>query len=1144
MKSLLNLKKCFAAAVALVFAGSIMAQSITVTGTVKDTSGEALMGVTVIVDGTTTGTATGIDGTYSIRVPNASSVLRFSYMGYADQTISVGNQTKIDVVLAEDATAMEDVIVIGYGTVRKSDITGAVSHIGSEEIKERPVQNALQAMQGKMPGVDITTESRPGALGEIRIRGNRSLNASNAPLYVVDGIPVGSGVGTGPNTSLIGEHEYSQTAGSIADINPADIESIDILKDASATAIYGSRGANGVILITTKKGEKGRTRINYDGTVTFTRVKSLTDWMTSGEKIDYQRQAYINAGTYEGNGARYGNAPDPLFDYQKFVGNWEYMIPAVAMAYQLNNGDIYNPVLRDATPEEIAKGYAAKVPVYDSSKWFDNDWTEYVTRVAKTHNHQISVSGGNETTRFYASAAYLNQESTNKDQDYERFTFNANGEVKATKWFTMGMSNNLSYSIQDYGIMNNLKNGGAKDSYGQALNLSRLAPTFADADGNPVWVTGRENEGKYALFTPGRDQGPSGHNMLNNIDKAFNENRAWSFMNSTYLEIQVMEGLRWRTNFGAQYRTQRNGRYYAPGWTNPQGVTDSDPGWGYYGTTLNLSWTLENLIYYDKTWGKHSLSATLLQSAEQFRTELSWMRLQGLTYETAKWFNASANSLGKPQSYSTGYSETSIASYMARLNYSFDDKYLLTLTGRYDGSSVLAPGNKWDFFPSASLAWRIDQENFMQSQTLFSQLKLRAGYGVTGNSSVSAYSTSGTMVTQDYLFDTTTSAGAKAQIIPTPNLGWEKTGQYKIGSDNGFLQNRIAGSIEYYNATTTDLLMSQSIPFATGYNSFNTNLGKTRNSGIEISLTSYNIERKDFQWSTTFSFSANREQVVETQYGKMDDEGMGLYIGQPMSTYYTYTYDRLWQDTAEDRRMIAIYNAIGGTNYIPGQGVYVDRQDMILASQATADQIAEYGTVSKNISYTDDSGATVTESIEVLDNGFGKFDREDYTHIGTLRPKWVGGLTNNLTYKNFTLSFYLYARIGSMYNTMLQTLGSRKIDDSEFWSKENPNGKYAQPLSGIIGITDNSGQMAYQKASFVSVRNISLSYNLPERIAKKLSLSSAQIYGQVLNPFIFGGELVKAGINPDDDGKGQGSNAQTNNTAINQSFVVGLRLSL
>ena len=1092
MKCTLILKKCFVSLAALLMASSLWAQSITVKGTVKDASGP-MPGVSVTVEGTTIGTATNGDGSYTLNVPSKNSVLKFNFLGYSDQMITVGNQTVIDVTMTEDATDIEEVVVVGYGTVKKSDLTGAVTQVSEKTIKERPVQNALQAMQGKATGVDITTNSRPGELGEIRIRGNRSINASNEPLYVVDGIPLASG--------------------SMADINPNDIASMEILKDASSTAIYGSRGANGVVLITTKKGKAGRVSINYDGTFTLTTINSLTDYMDAGELLDWQRQAYINTGSYSG---AYGTAPDPERDYQLLLGNQPYMRRIVNTAYQANPDGTY--AMRPATEAEKAMGYADQVPVYNSENLFDQNWADLVTRTAKTNNHQISMSAGSDNSSIYMSFAYLNQESPMKDQDYTRYTFNINGEVKATKWLKMGMTMQGAYSLQDYGMLNNSENGGAKDSYGQARAMMPWAPAY-DEDGN--------------LMNPGKGIGPSADNVLLNISEGHNENRVWSFMNSSYAEVQFLPWLKYRMNFGYQYRQRRNGSYYGPNFTNPIGAAPiaSEPNVGYYNSSTGNSYVMENLIYIDKSWNDtHTLGVTLLQSGQRSRNEGIWIRSQHLTYPSAMWYNLSANSDGRPHGYSTSYTTNTLASYMGRINYNFKSRYLITLTGRWDGASVLAHGNKWDFFPSAALAWRIDQENWMKKVDWVNQLKLRFGYGVTGNSAVGAYTTTGSLVSSNYQFNNTTTAGAKASVMPNKDLGWEKTAQYNVGLDFGVLGNRISGTIEWYRANTSDLLMSRSIPAITGYNSIQMNVGKTRNTGFEVSLTTVNIQKKDFRWTTDWSFSTNKEEIVELAEGKQDDKGSGWYIGHPIRVMRDYKYDRLWQNTPEDLRMMEIYKKIGGYNYLPGQGMVVDQQPMIEVPEGTEG----------SKTYTLDSG----EKITVMDNGFGKIDDNDAIILGSNRPKWVGGLTNTFSYKNWQLNFFIYARMGNLYYGRMQTYGRRV--EKDVWSETNPGGKYPQPRSGGESYTSYNDMLNYSKGNMVAVRNIALSYTLPQKALDKIGINSASVYVQVLNPWVFGGDLVKVGINPDDvrgwDSKsGAASGGQSNNTILMRSYVIGLR---
>ncbi len=557
-------QRLFFVALLSVLAVGAFAQSKTVSGTVLDKTGESVIGASVVVKGTTNGTITDFDGKFTLTNVPESGTIEISFVGYKTVNVAVKGQSTIKVILEEDTETLEEVVVVGYGVQKKSDVTGALTQVSSKTIRERPVQNALQAMQGKAAGVQITSNNRPGELGDVRIRGSRSLNASNDPLYVIDGIPM--------------------SVGSMADVNPNDIESMEILKDASATAIYGSRGANGVILITTKKGKTGKVTINYDGTVSFSKIHSMTDWMNSGELIDWNRQANVNAGAYTG---KYGNAPDPDIDGDAYFGGvsqYPYLRPVFNAAFQFNADG--TPVLRDATQyEKEVLGYADRVPVYNSANIPTTPWTDYVTRTSLTHNHQISLSAGTEKSKLYMSLAYLDQESPMKDQDYKRYTVNMNGEIQATEFLKVGMGINASHSIKNYGIVSNFSNTTAKDSYGLATSLMPYAPAF-------------DENGK--ILSP--DDGPSRHNVLLNIDEALNETRYYGFMLSSFAELDFgkiwtpLEGVKWRTNFGTQYRNSREGSYYEDKFTNPLGYASTEPNVAYNNHNQKLAWTLENMI--------------------------------------------------------------------------------------------------------------------------------------------------------------------------------------------------------------------------------------------------------------------------------------------------------------------------------------------------------------------------------------------------------------------------------------------------------------------------------------------------------------------------------------------------------------------
>ena len=574
-------QRLFFVALLSVLAVGAFAQSKTVSGTVLDKTGESVIGASVVVKGTTNGTITDFDGKFTLTNVPESGTIEISFVGYKTVNVAVKGQSTIKVILEEDTETLEEVVVVGYGVQKKSDVTGALTQVSSKTIRERPVQNALQAMQGKAAGVQITSNNRPGELGDVRIRGSRSLNASNDPLYVIDGIPM--------------------SVGSMADVNPNDIESMEILKDASATAIYGSRGANGVILITTKKGKTGKVTINYDGTVSFSKIHSMTDWMNSGELIDWNRQANVNAGAYTG---KYGNAPDPDIDGDAYFGGvsqYPYLRPVFNAAFQFNADG--TPVLRDATQyEKEVLGYADRVPVYNSANIPTTPWTDYVTRTSLTHNHQISLSAGTEKSKLYMSLAYLDQESPMKDQDYKRYTVNMNGEIQATEFLKVGMGINASHSIKNYGIVSNFSNTTAKDSYGLATSLMPYAPAF-------------DENGK--ILSP--DDGPSRHNVLLNIDEALNETRYYGFMLSSFAELDFgkiwtpLEGVKWRTNFGTQYRNSREGSYYGDKFTNPLGYASTEPNVAYNNHNQKLAWTLENMIFYNPKIRKQSQWQSQLQ---------------------------------------------------------------------------------------------------------------------------------------------------------------------------------------------------------------------------------------------------------------------------------------------------------------------------------------------------------------------------------------------------------------------------------------------------------------------------------------------------------------------------------------------------
>jgi TonB-linked SusC/RagA family outer membrane protein len=1062
-------------------------QQVEVSGTVTDAEGTTLPGVNIVEKGTDNGTITDVDGRYSIMVAGPEATLVFSYVGYLQEEMAVGSSTTINISLIEDILQLDEVVVVGYGTTKKSDLTGALTSLTSETIEEQPVQNALQAMQGKAAGVDVMSNIRPGEVARVRIRGNKSLTASESekePIYIVDGVPI---------------------LGSLNTINPHDIASIDILKDASATAIYGSRGANGVVLITTKKGSAGKVSVTYNGTVSLDQIHSVTKWATSGEALDRKRLSYINGKAYP------YQYPVPNLDVQFFGNNDYWTTNAIRQAYEWEDPGTYLvPVMRETTQEERDKGWPEEVPVYNSGNIPTYDWIDELTRTGVTNDHSISISAGTEKSTLYFSVGYLDNKGTQLNQSYRRYTAKLNGDIKPTGWLSVGTSLNVSKGEQQYGTIYRTGSAtGAKDLFGMALGMYTMAQPY-DTLGE-------------LIDYPGNNAGAPVWNPLIDIDNTEDSRWGSTLQGSLYGEVQFTPWLKYRINFGAGLRFYRQGTWQG------KGSTIRDVGEGETATASagleqddDFQWMVDNLLYFDKTFGMHTIGVTLGQSAVAWQREEINLSADRIINDSPKWYDLAANLNGIPSNYSTSYRAWQLSSYFGRINYSFMNRYLLTASLRYDGSSVLAPGNKWDVFPSFALAWKMNEENFMKSITQISQMKLRIGYGVTGNASVPPYVTSGPLAQYDYIFGATVATGYIPGDMPNPNLGWEKTAQTNIGLDFGLFRNRISGTIELYQSNIYDLLMTRNIPAITGFTQIRDNVGKMKNQGLEITLNTVNVSTKDFSWKSSFNFATNHEEIVELLYGKEDMLNQGLnnngwLIGRPANIFRAYEVDGIWQDTPEDSAEMVLWRERGSLYFMPGQ----------------------YKPVDQNNNYM--------------------LEDSDKVYVGTPNPKWVGGMTNTLTYKNLTLSFFMYARIGQSYFANLHPGGTgagsfigycREEDPSNFWSPENPDAEYPQPT--ITAANANITQGTYvNDGSFVIMRNISLSYNLPRLLLDRVKVANCEVYAQVLNPFIFGGKAVQAGFNPDDENNwnninsiGEPVGGTNNNHILLRSLVFGIRLGL
>lgn len=1012
-----------------------------VTGNVTDSNASPLPGVSVVVKGTTTGIVTDTDGNYSLNIPE-NSTLQFSFVGMKAQEIYVGNKTSINVAMEDESIGIEEVVAVGYGTQKKSDVTGAMIRVSEKELKARPVANAFEAMQGKAAGVDITSNERPGEIGSINIRGVRSLTASNTPLYVVDGIPVMSNSG-------------------IETLNPSDIESIDVLKDASATAIYGSRGANGVILVTTKKGKTGKLSFNYSSTVTIETIQDRNKMMSADEYLTWRRWAY-----YYNDPVKYprGDQPTQVNDKTIFLG--------------ANDVNAWN---------NIMNGWAGGT--WDGSKVATTDWTGMVTQTAVSTEHNLSASGGTDKMKAYASFGYLNNQGTMKGQDYTRYTSKVSVDVNPVKWFEMGVSINTTYSIQQFGQSNT---GG---------QVSGPGSIYAAANNNLPYAVPYDANGNRITYPGGDDMIKTAVNEWLYTD---NQRKTFRALGSLYAQLNILPGLKYRVNFGPDFRYYKNGVYIDAMSVNRVG----SPNYASLRNENDFSWTLDNLIYYDKKINKHTLGATLLQTTSAWNNNYSYMRAVGIPLPSQKWNALNMTNVTSLDNWDSGMTDRQMMSYMGRFNYGYDGKYIATFSGRWDGASQLAAGHQWTFFPSAALAWRMDQEEWMKNVDWVGQLKVRLGVGTTGNAAINPYMTKGGVVSLFYPYGSSASTGyvpSESLIgggtlpLANPNLGWEMTTQYNLGVDFSLLKGRVSGVIDAYASHTKDLLMQMGIPALTGYTITYANVGETKNKGIDITLNTINVKTKNFTWATSLNAAWQKDEIVSLANGKSDDISNLWFIGQSISSIYGYESAGLWKE--EDAAEMAKFNA-NGHSFKAGMSRPVDQ----------------------NADYKIDPN----------------YDRKI---IGHTRPRWTVGMTNTLTYKNFDFSFFLYGRLGYTYNTGGEWQGGRYVQRSiSYYNENNKNAEYQKPIFNV-GVGDPYYNiLGYKSGSFIKIRDINLGYTFPVSIARKLGLETLKVYVQAKNPGMLFSKIDWLDMDLSRAGNGTTNDPTIGGSTWNRGFVFGLNV--
>ena len=961
------------------------------TGYVADSQGP-LIGATVMEKGTNNGTVTDFNGFFTLNVkPGATIVV--SYVGYVSQEVKAGDNLKIN--LKEDGHVVNEVVVIGYGTQRREAVTGSVANIGGEKLNQVAATNAAQALQGRVAGVLMTqTSSKPGAEMQIRIRGQRSLTASNDPLIVLDGIPF---------------------MGQLSDINPADIKSMDILKDASATAIYGSRGANGVIIITTVKGTQGApAKVTYNGYVSFKKVFHKYPMM-DGPTFSKMRQY---AGIYQNS--------------------------------------------------------------LDESESTNTDWQDLYYQTGISHNHDLSVSGGTNGGSFSFGAGYYKDESVVPTEGYDRISVRGNFDQKIGKWFRFGLSTNNSYR-KTQGVNNMyavLGSSPLSSPYDENGNLKRYNALPAD---DQIVVTKETVE---------RDK-----------DVWMSENKGIGTYNTLFAELKCpwIEGLTYRINVGLNFRSSKSGSFTGTG-INNKDANAVNSGSIYENQTRN--WAVENLLTYDRTFAeKHNLNVVAMYSAEQTTYEQTGASAQEIP---ADYFQYYALDKATGQANLTGYNywQSGLVSWMGRVMYSYDNKYMISAALRSDASSRLAKGHQWHTYPAVSAGWNIARENFMENLKWIDNLKLRVGYGETSNQSINPYSTLGGLATRNYNFGSTYKSGYYVNSLPNPELGWEYSKTWNFGLDFSFFNGRLSGSFEYYTQKTNDILLNVKLPDTSGVSSYTGNIGNTENKGWEFSLNGIIIDNKNgWNWEAGINFYQNRNKLTKLATNDPDgkDEGNLWFVGHPIDVIYDYEYVGLWQKGEE-----AAMN--------------------ILEPGGNAGMI--------KVKYTGDYDANGLPTRQI-----GPDDRQ----IMSMEPDLVGGFNTTIGYKNFDLTVIGSFQIGGKLisaihssNGYLNMLSGRRNNlDVDYWTENNTGAKYPKP--GGIMSSDNpkyGSTLGYFNAGYLKFRTITLGYNFDKlQAVKDLGISRLRLYATVQNPFVlFSPYNNESGLDPE-------TNSWSNeNTAVGYSF--------
>ncbi|MBO5976878.1 MAG: TonB-dependent receptor [Bacteroidales bacterium] len=1051
MRKMFNLRKSLIAlAFCLIGGGAFSAYADIIKGQINGSDGAPVIGATVVLKSDRSiGTTSDMEGQFSINLDDPqNAVLVFSYLGFQTQEVSVGSKKALNVTLQESGIDLDDMVVIGYGTVKRRDLTGALSSISPKEITIAPTNNVMEALQGRISGLDITQSSgQIGAGTSVSLRGARSIYGNNSPLIVIDGV-------IQPTNTLVNElqvntadHSVEITANDqLEQINPADIESIDILKDAASTAIYGSAGSNGVILITTKKGKDGATRVNFDSYYSAKGTPMFRHGMQGEEWLEYYKEAYRNK-----NGAE-------LIDVATLFGGNQYYLDA-----------------------------------YKNGQWID--WVDASlenSRNAGSQKYNLSISSGNAASQVYSSISYTRDNGLMPMESADKFVFRLNADQKIFDWAKAGFISNTSFNI------NNTANP-VYENASQRLPLGQVYDEF----------------GKINLFYIGTDAGNGQISPLADWrENQYANNQKSLYLNPTaYLELTPIKGLSFKTQASGAVSSVYRGRYFGSqcqtqsphyaGYVTPYAEIYTQNQWSY-------GW--DNILTFNKTFNKHhNLTATALTSWNFVSLTDNYTGSKGQELDSWLYYKIGAGS----SFYTDGnYKQTQQMSYAGRVSYSYKGKYLASASLRYDGVSWLSQGRKWDYFPSVALAWRISDEGFMEDIDWMDNLKLRASYGITGNSGgMSAYAT--TSIFYKYPANISVDgpnsplAGGIAQYSGTfgnGGIGWEKSNSINVGLDFGLFNGVLDGSIEYYDTRTNDLLYARQLPVTTGQTGWGwtlsswVNSGKSMNQGLEVTLNSHNIRRQDFTWTTGLTFAWQKDKLVELPGGDFKDNERGWFFeGESINSVYGYKYVGIWQESE-------------------------------------AEEAAKYGCEPGAVKIeTVPTITTDAEGNEVSDNGVHAYGESDKQVLGTTTPKFMAGMNNSFTYKNWDLSVYMMGRFGhlveySFYSGTADITGNQP-SGIDFYTADNTDAYYYAP-----GLNNNPGAEAcnFLRGDFVKIKNITLGYTLPRELTKKAKIERARIYGTAYNPAVWTAAYQLNKVDPE---------SSSSRYPLYRQYVIGLNLT-